>query len=379
MKILIIGISVRAMVESAINSNDRVMALDAFGDRDLRALAKTYSLRNEFGVPYSPNALYQASRQLDFDAVAYTSNLENHPEVLVQFAGNSRIIGNSPQAVRSVRHWPALFSSLRRAGFLVPETVFPGNAELDLNRRWLVKPVLSGGGHGVFFLQEKTFTGHGKMIQQYVPGKACSASFVSNGRESAIIGVTEQLIGMDKFGVRGFRYCGNILPLPEILEAGSGKSILEEVRRIADFLAREFHLAGLNSFDFILEGDRIWLTEVNPRFSASMELIEQAYGLPVFHLHVQAAMDHRLPEFELESLLNGAKFFGKSILFCERNCTSPDTRDWAAREIRDIPASGERLNEGSPICTLVTGRRTRDEALAELVRQAGVLKEELYG
>ena len=214
MKILIIGISVRAMVESAKNSNYQVIALDAFGDRDLRAIAKTYSLRREFGVPYSPNALYQASRQLEFDAVAYTSNLENHPEVLDRFEKDSRIIGNSPQSVRSVRQWPALFSSLRQASFSAPETLFSGGADLGLNRQWLVKPVLSGGGHGIFSLQERQSTENGKMIQQYVPGKTCSASFVSNGRESVIIGVAEQLIGMGQFGVQGFRYCGNILPLP---------------------------------------------------------------------------------------------------------------------------------------------------------------------
>ncbi len=324
MKILIIGISVRAMAESAVNSNYQVIALDAFGDRDLRALAKTYSLRREFGVPYSPNELYQAGRQLEFDAVAYTSNLENHPEVLDRFAEDSRIIGNSPQSVRSVRYWPALFSSLRQAGFSVPETVFSGGVGFDLSRQWLVKPVFSGGGHGIFSLRERKFTGNGKMVQQYVPGKACSASFVSNGREAVVIGVTEQLIGMDQFGVQGYRYCGNILPLPEMREAGAGRAILKEVRRIADFLTREYRLTGLNAFDFILECDRIWTIEVNPRFSASMELIEQAYGLPVFHLHLQAVVDGRLPEFELESLLNSARFFGKSILFCEKNCTAPE-------------------------------------------------------
>jgi len=379
MKILVIGISVRAMVESAVNSNYQVIALDAFGDQDLRAIAETYSLRRDFGIPYSPHALYQAGRRFEYDAVAYTSNLENHPEVLCQFAGASRIIGNSPQMVRSVRHWPGLFCSLRQSGFSVPETFFIERADLDSNRRWLVKPLLSGGGHGIYFLEGKTFNEHGRMVQQYVPGKACSASFVSNGRESVLIGITEQLIGMDQFGVQAFRYCGNILPLPEILEAGAGKAILKEVRRVAGVLSREYGLIGVNSFDFILEGDRVWLIEVNPRYSASMELIEHAYGLPVFHLHTQAVVDGHLPEFELESLLNGAKFFGKSILFCERDCSAPDAQNWAAREIRDIPESGERLHKGSPICTLWASRRTYDETLTALIRRAARLKEEIHG
>ena len=379
MKILIIGISVRAMVESAVKSNYQVIALDAFGDQDLRAIAETYSLRRDFGIPYSPHALYQASRRFEYDAVAYTSNLENHPEVLTQFAGACRIIGNSPETVRAVRHWPGLFCCFRQSGFSVPETFFSDRADLDSNRRWLVKPLLSGGGHGIYFLEGKTFSDHGRMVQQYVPGKACSASFVSNGRESVLIGITEQLIGMDQFGVQAFRYCGNILPLPEILAAGAGEAILEEVRRVAGVLSREYGLIGVNSFDFILDGDRVWLIEVNPRYSASMELIEHAYGLPVFHLHTQAVVEGYLPEFELELLLNGARFFGKSILFCERDCSAPDAQNWAAREIRDIPESGERLHKGSPICTLWASGRTYDETLAALIRRAARLKEEIHG
>ena len=237
MKILVVGISVRAMVESAVKSRYSVVALDAFGDQDLRSLAESYSLRRDFSVPYSPAALYQTGRNLDFDAVAYTSNLENHPGILDRFSRNCRIIGNSPQSIREVRRWPDLFSKLRSAGFSVPETVFSGDGEGgDSSLGWLLKPVLSGGGHGISFSKEKAIPGNRFMLQQYVPGKSCSASFVSNGCESVLLGITEQLIGLRPFGVQGFRYCGNILPLPALLENATGEKIVEQVRRVADFI-----------------------------------------------------------------------------------------------------------------------------------------------
>jgi predicted ATP-grasp superfamily ATP-dependent carboligase len=378
MKILVIGISVRAMVESAVGSQYSVAALDAFGDQDLRALAESRSLRRDFGVPYSPNALYQACRKLCFEAVAYTSNLENHPGVLDRFSRNCRLVGNSPQSVRAVRHWPRLFSRLRQAGFSVPETIFGVTDKPDPNQRWLLKPILSGGGHGISFAGEKASSGNRRMLQQYVPGKPCSASFVSNGCESVLIGITEQLIGMHHFGSKGFQYCGNILPLPEAREKSTGEMILNQVRNAAEFLTREFGLTGVNGFDFILNNGRIWLTEVNPRYSASMELIEQAYGLPVFDLHVQSVLNGRLPEFRLESLLNNAKFFGKSILFCERNTTAPEIPDWRNQCIKDIPAPGEQLREGSPICTILASRSRYDETLGDLQLKASALKEEFY-
>ena len=121
MKILVVGISVRAMVASAIRSGYKVLALDAFGDRDLKALAEAYALHRDFNVRYSPHALCEASRKFSYDAVAYTSNLENYPRIIQRLAGRRQVMGNSPQAVAAVRHWAELFDRLKRAGFPVPE------------------------------------------------------------------------------------------------------------------------------------------------------------------------------------------------------------------------------------------------------------------
>jgi predicted ATP-grasp superfamily ATP-dependent carboligase len=379
MKILLVGVSVRSMVESAIRSNYPVIALDAFGDQDLKAMAEAYSLRRDFDARYSAKALYKASRQLAFDAVAYTSNLENHPEILSRFAASHRLIGNSPQAVSSVRCWPALFPRLGRAGFAVPETIFGSErTKIDANRRWLLKPVLSGGGQGVAFLRKGKLPGDRFMLQEFIPGKPCSASFVANGRESVLLGVSEQLVGMRQFGSQGFRYCGNILPLPEVLHPNTGKNILEQARRLAEFLAQEYGLTGVNGVDFILNGDQVWLTEVNPRYSASMELMEQAYGLSIFDLHAKALLNGELPEFKLESHLKGKRFFAKTILFAGRDAIAPETQTWHSGAIRDIPAYGERLRKGGPVCTILASCPTYDETFAELIRRAAMLRDEIY-
>ena len=131
MKILLVGISVRAMAESAVRSGYSIIALDAFGDQDLKALAESYSLHHDFNSAYSTKALFKASRSLAFDAVAYTSNLENHPKILRQFGAKHRIIGNSHEVVIAIRHWPTLFAKLKQAGLAVPETIFSPSPEID--------------------------------------------------------------------------------------------------------------------------------------------------------------------------------------------------------------------------------------------------------
>jgi uncharacterized protein len=373
MRILILGVSVRAMVESAANSNYAVVALDAFGDRDLAAMAESHSLHHDFHARYSAAELFRASRHLDFDAIAYTANLENHPEILRRFAETHRVIGNSPQTVERVRNWETLFPKLKKAGFPVPETVFK-NCEINSQRRWLIKPVLSGGGHGIEFLRRDHPLGDHVMLQEYIPGKPCSASFVANGHECVLVGVTEQLAGLSEFGAQGFRYCGNVLPLRE-----TNDEILRQLRGLTALLTREYGLIGLNGMDFILKDDQVWLTEINPRYSASMELIERAYGLPMFHLHIKAALDGKLPDFKLESALDSGMYYGKAVLFADRDAIAPDTQDWMVRNFRDVPASGEKLHKGGPVCTILARLPTYDGTLAELIDKAGALRKEIYG
>ena len=378
MKILIVGISVRAIVESAVKSRYAVLALDAFGDRDLKLLTTTCSLHHDFDARYSTEALLKASRRLSYDAVAYTSNLENHPAMIRRIAGNRPVIGNSPEAVSAVRDWKRLFATLQQAGFSVPDTVFADdNRPINGSRPWLVKPLLSGGGHGIIFAQRGHETDDESMLQEYIEGISGSASFIANGRECVVIGIAQQLTGMHQFGSKGFRYCGNILPLPDMLIPEKCRLILEQVYAMAGFLTRNYGLKGVNGIDFILKDDRVYMTEVNPRYSASMELIERAYGLPVFHLHEQASVYDRLPEFRLEAAIECSKFFGKAILFAERDASAPETRSWIEVNLRDIPESGEKLHKGSPVCTILTSGQTYAETMADLIRRAAVLKEEI--
>ncbi len=380
MKILLVGVSVRAMAESAVSGGYRVAALDAFGDSDLRALAESYALGRDFGAAYSPGNLYRAGRGLRFDAVAYTSNLENHPRVLARFGRSHRIVGNAPGVVASVRDWGDLFDRLGRAGFRAPRTLFAqGRPPAGTGRRWLWKPLRGGGGHGIVEYDPGGGRPPGCMLQEFIPGTPCSATFVANGRESRVLGITQQLAGLGAFGAAGFRYCGNILPAPEAADPAGGPKLLGEVRRLADFLTGEFGLSGVNGIDFVSGGGCVYLTEVNPRYSASMELVEAAYGLPVFDMHARSALYGELPGFDLGAELGRGRFYGKAILYAARDAVAPATGAWRGRGIRDVPHPGERIPGGSPVCTILADGPAPGDALAGMLRRAEAVKEEMYG
>ena len=397
---LIVGLSTRAIAESAVQGARSetfaqrydafaqrydVLTLDYFGDRDQKELVQNYSLMRDFDLGFSAEALLTANRGLDFGAVVYISNLENHPDVVEELAADHTLLGNDPATLRRVRDWRTLRQVCRREGIPVPVTLLPGEeeqadaAELK-GKRWLTKPVWSGGGHGIALWSGEPL-GQGHLLQEYIDGLSCSVAFVADGRRCALLGLTEQLIGRQELGARGFTWCGNILPLnlptPEI------ETVVESVREMVEKLTRFFSLRGANGVDFVLGRDESghpvpYLVEVNPRYTASMELVEWAYGLNVFGTHVRS-FDGKLPAFHLEDHLSPrpSSYYGKAIVYARHEGTMPETSGWRARGRRDIPFPGEQIAAQHPICTVLAEGKTRDECWRRLAAAAEAVWQEV--
>src|SRR5262249_3860932 len=85
-----------------------------------------------------------------------------------------------------------------------------------------------------------------------------------------------------------FSYCGSIsfTPSPEL-----GR----QVHQLGEVLARACGLLGIFGIDFILHDDVSYLIEVNPRYTASVEVVEHATGVAALALH-RAAFDRRLED-----------------------------------------------------------------------------------
>jgi uncharacterized protein len=404
-RILIAGISTRALAQSAQAGGYTPVTLDYFGDFDQRVAFENYSLKRDFGLPYGPPQLLEASRRLHYDGVVYTASLENHPAIVTQLAPEPvRLLGNDPQTLVRIRDGVSLFGFMGRLGRPAPRT-YAGEhmPPTGAGGRWLHKPKRSGGGHDIRFWPVDRRPGSGYLLQEFVSGPVCSAAFLANGREALLLGLTEQLIGRREFGARGFTYCGNLYPWwgHEPAEqsgkpAGLGNepgepAVVAEVRAICALLTQEFRLVGLNGLDFVFHDGRVWPLEVNPRYSASMELIEWAARTSLFAWHVQAALTGHLPgASDLKALApaspakgphemdTGQGCYGKAILYAEQDCRAPDTRRWTERLIRDVPFPGDEIAAGEPICTILARGASPAACYAALVAQAAALKGELY-
>lgn len=369
-RLLLVGLSTRVLAESARRAGYSFFTLDYFGDYDQRQICRNVSLMRDLGKPYSAQALLEAGLSLrsEYDALAYTSSLENHPEIVARLSRGKELLGNGPATLRRVRNPAEVFSFLAGRGFAVPRAVFCGEP-LPRSGRWLDKPLRGGGGSGIRWWDGKKGPGERRMLQEFIEGRSASFSFAANGHGCVAIGWSEQLVGDGDFGSGGFVYTGNIVPLDAPL------SLWEEAQAIAGALTAEFGLRGLNGFDFILRDGRPYVLEVNPRHSASMELMD---GVNTFEAHVEACRGHALPQVDCRAgPAHG--FRGKAILYAPRNVEVGDTRGWMQRGIRDVPHPGETIQKDHPICTLLADGPSRDDCHRALSARADGLRREMYG
>ncbi|HWQ70377.1 MAG TPA: ATP-grasp domain-containing protein [Patescibacteria group bacterium] len=376
MEILIGGVSARGLAESAVRSGlrHRIVTVDYFGDFDLGLLCTYRSIKRDLNLPYDPGYLIQASAGLTFDALMYVANLENYPSVIEAMTGGKPILGNGPAVLASVRDPARFFEFLAQVGIPAPKIAFgPEPSDLDSGTIWLRKPLQSGGGHGIAVHLPGDRLEPGYLLQECLDGLPCGAVFAADGWDACLLGISEQLIGRHEFGADDFRYCGSILGPIWVGRAEWG-DLVERIRQIVRAITREFHLVGVNGIDFILKGETVYPLEINPRYTASMELIEWAYRLNIFKTHLDACHG-QLPDFDLlASPCEG--YFGKAIPFAAQTLIFHDPRWWFDQGVRDLPLEGEQIAQGKPVCTVFSRGPSRSACYNQLIRAAAEIEQQ---
>jgi predicted ATP-grasp superfamily ATP-dependent carboligase len=371
--ILLVAVSARMLAELAARDGHEVLAFDRFGDLDLQRLCPSVSLLRDLDPHGGMAELVDAAERAPGDAVVYGAGLENRPDLVARLAAGRALLGCPPDTLERVRDPELLGAALRDAGAAYPRTLSAADApaRADRTRRWLRKPVRGGGGRGVREWRGGRLA-PGVVVQERIAGLPCSAAAVADGRSATLLGVSEQLIGRRALGVRGYRWCGNVVP-PR-LPAPERRALGDAAREICAHLAAAFGLRGLFGVDLVWDGARPWVVEVNPRPTAALETIEAVYGVRAFAAHLEGCAG-RLPA---EVSAPPRRAAGKAVVFARSDLRVTDTREWPARGIRDVPHPGEAIAAGRPICTLVATGRSPEDVLAGLEARAAALRDELH-
>jgi predicted ATP-grasp superfamily ATP-dependent carboligase len=373
--VLIVGVSTRAAADSAARAGFDVTALDAYADIDQHESVHALSLPRDFATSYSPEAIVAAARELPGEAVVYLSSFENHAKEVDALAAGRVLWGNPSDVLRRVRDPAMLVDALARHGIRAPR-VLPSDREqtppasgID---RWLSKPRSSGGGHGVTSWRPGQTVPRGHYLQERVEGIPGSVVFVAAAGRGVALAATRQLVGESAFGVSGFRYCGSILP-PAIGDDAAAAAIA-----LVDAVTSAFPLVGVGSIDVIATAGELRPVEVNPRWSASMELVDAAHRISMFRIHADACATGMLPDWDLRRHATTTGY-GKAVVFARHDVVVGDTGRWLEDStVRDIPRTGEQIAKGQPVCTVLATGADEATCYAKLVERAERIYAELY-
>ncbi len=352
-QLLILGASARAAAFSAVRAGLQPWCADRFGDADLRALCPTTALPP---VEY-PDGFERLLDRAPRAPWIYTGGLENRPALVRRLARMRPLWGNDARVLARVRA-PRFVSALLRAQGLPCPEVHARAAELPEQGRWLVKPWAGAGGSGIRFWPDfprRASRSKRFYFQEYLEGEACAALYIANGREACLLGVTYQLIGESWLHAAPFHYCGTLGPIEPTPRL---RQVLE---RLGSVLAEGCGLRGILGVDFILRDGLPWPVEVNPRYTASVEVLEYALGFSALTLH-RAVFDPTAPALRPPPVLRDSTWIGKAILFARAPLTFPTDGPWRSTlqsgpvphqvpTFADIPCAGQLIEAGSPILT----------------------------
>jgi predicted ATP-grasp superfamily ATP-dependent carboligase len=236
---------------------------------------------------------------------------------------------------------------------------------------WLAKPILGSGGQRVHVFDERSPlatpsepNAHRRPARWYFQrrqaGVSASAVFVAAAGTAVLLGVTKQLVGEPWCGGGPFQYAGSIGPL-EIDGQPLRDTARSDIVAVGSMLAAEFQLVGLFGVDGIVCDGRFWPVEVNPRYTASCEVVERLTLVNTVAVHAAACADSALREPEITMSPNRAA--GKAIVFAAQECIFGEpAAEWVrARNAMealpcaaDIPRAGTRFSAGDPIATVLT-------------------------
>lgn len=353
--IWVIGASVRALAETLVAAGYEVVASDLFCDVDLRAIADTHRL-DDF-----PRDALSHELAIEADAWIYAGGLENFPELIELLSRRRPLLGNSAATLRLVRDFAKFSAFLAEYGFRMPENRWDPQVEAN---GWLRKSKHSSGGMSVQKHDSCVPIAPHEYMQKFVDGTCYGATFLADQHSCRLVGVAQAIDMRDVTHAPGFQYSGSVGPI------NLPAPIYTELEQLGEVLRRWSGLLGWFGIDFIVDhSSRIWVLEVNPRYTASIDVFGIGAGIELAKKHVAVCSGETISG---ERIQLPTERTTKAILYATRSSKIElrplekllDADAWPVR-LADIPNAGTIVRKGQPILTLLASGTHGEEQLRD--------------
>ena len=132
---------------------------------------------------------------------------------------------------------------------------------------------------------------HPILVDKYIMGKEIEVDAICDGQDILIPGIMEHI---ERTGVHSGDSI-SVYPAQSISEKNK-ETIVDYTRR----LAKALHVKGMINIQFIVDGDRVYIIEVNPRSSRTVPYISKFTGIPIVPLATQIICGHTIREMGYE-------------------------------------------------------------------------------
>jgi uncharacterized protein len=331
----------RALAQSACRGGYLPLVADFFGDQDTLQTAGAHvklggRLAHGIEEHHLTKALDELGRDRQPVGLVCGSGFEDRSGLLKRAAERWQLFGNAAAVVATIKDPERLAAICRQAAIPFPDCAV--NRPLA-PRDWLAKRI--GGAGGAHIRPASRPAAGAVYYQRKMPGVPVSALFLAAGGRAELIGFSTQWCAPT--ATKPYRYGGAVRPAP--LAATMEESLAAGLDRLVGATA----LVGLNSADFLVDGDRYWLLEVNPRPSATLDIFEPPRG-SLFARHVLACVGSLAAD---DGAKESAKADAKAaaIVYAEEHITSFPALDWPYWTA-DRPCRASEVRAGEPLCTV---------------------------
>jgi predicted ATP-grasp superfamily ATP-dependent carboligase len=368
--LVVAGLWARPLAESAQHAGWRVIAMDLFGDIDTRqACAHWWRIGDPATLAIAPallrEALQRAAREPGVLGWVAGSGFEGMPQALALRIPGLPLLGMSAAAVRRLRDPAWFFGTLAKLRLEHPEvSLQPPRCGAG----WLVKDAGGAGGWHIRAASDGAPRAPATIYwQRLQAGVPMSVLFLADGAQARVVALNRLIV--QPLGPLPFVYHGGIGPI-------RNEALLRRLEQALELLVPALGLRGLASLDFLAQGDRAWLLEVNPRPSATMVLHEQAWAGGLMRAHV-SAVQGRLPE---EHATHPPGLRGCLTVFADQACRvglALAAELSQSQHCHDIPVPGAAFAVGEPVCSVSATAASADALLAELDARAAQVRSRL--
>ncbi len=386
--IAVVGFSARSATQCAIRQGFEVIAVDLCADRDLISQCKKHYRLDDPNWPDALNELHPGVPLLLTGGMEHRTQWVDRCHMIANRCGPH---GKQLSSTRSLDNWEK-WATTSKLGW--PVTICEIQDSTILQDRfaggdWLLKPFHGAGGIGIIDLTDAVPLSvqllkklNKVYIQKRLPGVTVGITFLSSEFGSTLAGATAAWPPDSKPPTSHYIYRGSWGPIPLTDEQ------IDKLQGFADVVGRESGLRGLWQADFLVHEGLLSLLEINPRWSASMDILDICLDLRLVKMHYECICSsvsrttfEQFAGERCKQAKESIEMLGKLIVYARNGFAVTQTQSdhwWAnrwkcdmqairdERQFADIPFAGTTVAKGDPILTVLTSGQSHESILCDL-------------